>query len=121
MGLDKRAVGGGWGALVLALLVGTGPAVAQGFREDEFECEETVAYLKDCCDGLDAKAITCDYYEGCTYTDYPVLSPAESRCIRDRSCKQIRDEGICERVLSKLPKTCDDPESCTGGDEELCK
>jgi hypothetical protein len=123
----KRTAGGGWAAALLALLVGASAPLAQGFREDEFECEETIAYLKKCCEAFDAHAISCDYDSSCGYTTYAALSPGESRCIRAKSCNEIRSEQICQRLAARGSRSCDDGygddagEQCSGGDGVVCQ
>lgn len=69
--------------------------VRTGFREDEVQCEETVAYLADCCPGFDLEAVSCTYQDSCDPV-LPDLSVEESRCIRSLSCAQIRERGLCE-------------------------
>ena len=97
-----RGRGRDWlrGAL-LFLVIGGGIPAVQGFREDEVECEETADYLAECCPGFDPGTIGCTFSRGCTSQTRPVLSPSESRCIRDKSCTELVDEGICERVLAR--------------------
>jgi hypothetical protein len=76
-----------FGAVLCSLVVGT------GFREDEVQCEETVAYLEDCCPGFDSRAVNCTW-GGCGPSPY--LTAEESRCIRELSCAEISERGLCE-------------------------
>ena len=101
MGERVKGIGGGWGAALLAVLVGGAQPLAQGFREDEVQCEEMAAHLAECCDNVDANAIDCEYFEGCMSESYPSVTVDESRCIREKSCEQVREQGICERVLAR--------------------
>jgi hypothetical protein len=69
------------------------------FPRQELECEETAAYLNDCCAGFDAKAqLRCEFIEGegCGESTYPDLSVEQSECIRAMSCAEVRERGLCE-------------------------
>jgi hypothetical protein len=114
---SRSPIGGGLGASLLAILIGGGHPLAQGFREDEVQCEETVAHLADCCSDFDPHAIDCKYISGCDSDTYPVFTVAESRCIRDKSCAEVRRDGVCERTLERQGQS-------DGGSvprEELCR
>jgi hypothetical protein len=92
------------GAALLALGVGLALSVnpkGHAFREDEVECEETFAHLRDCCADVDLSALSCDYWEGCSNSTYPDLSPDESRCLRDLSCDRIRVRDVCARIVER--------------------
>jgi hypothetical protein len=58
-------------------------------REDEFECENAVAHLKECYPGFDASTISCTFYEGCGDTHDTSLNALESRCVQAKSCAEI--------------------------------
>jgi hypothetical protein len=58
-------------------------------REDEFECENAVAHLKECYPGFDASTVSCTFYEGCGDTHYTSLNALESRCVQAKSCAEI--------------------------------
>lgn len=90
------------GPAALAFLVAGGVSTGT-FRRDEVECEETVAWLNDCCESFDPTAIRCWYHDGgCQGEDtLPSLSPEESECIRARSCAELREAQVCERVLER--------------------
>jgi hypothetical protein len=96
-----KGIGGGWGAALLALLIGGAQPLAQGFRQDEVQCEEMAAHLAECCDDFDPKVVSCEYVDGCTSDSYPSVSVDESQCIREKSCEQVRAQNICERVLAR--------------------
>ena len=92
------------GACLLALTIGLGLSVgpnAQGFREDEVECEETFAHLLDCCSRSQLPLVDCEYHEGCGSPTYPSLTPYESRCLRDLSCAEIRSADVCTELEAR--------------------
>ena len=76
------------------------------FREDVIECEDALDKLIDCCPGFDATPVLCTYYysqqSGCTTSTTESVQPAfslgESKCIRDKSCGQMQEDGVCERA-----------------------
>ncbi len=74
-----------------------GVMLACGIRHDEFDCENAVAHLAQCCPGFDARTVQCSYSSGCS-TYYPALDPAQSDCIRGASCETLVAEGVCERA-----------------------
>jgi hypothetical protein len=76
-----------------------GVLLACGIRQDEFDCENAVAHLQQCCPGFDASAIDCTYSNYCGPV-YPALSISQSDCIRGKSCETIRAAGVCERAAS---------------------
>jgi hypothetical protein len=117
MGERVKGIGGGWGAALLAVLVGGAQPLAQAFREDEVQCEEMAAHLADCCDNFDPQSIDCEYFEGCMSDSYPSITVDESRCIREKSCKQVREQGICERVLARQSAN----ETEYPADEAVCR
>lgn len=116
MGERSKGIGGGWGAALLALLIGGAQPLAQGFREDEVQCEEMAAHLAECCD-IDVQTIDCEYYDGCLSDSYPSVTVEESRCIREKSCAQMRDQRICERVLARQSGEA----SKSSAQEALCR
>jgi hypothetical protein len=76
------------------------PALMGDMREDEFLCEEAHAHLTDCCPGFKTAPGVCEYVDGCDESTYPALPPAESNCIRAKSCQELVDQGICERAAN---------------------
>lgn len=78
------------------------------FRKDVLWCEDAVAKLTSCCDGLSGSSanvasIPCRAFSsGCdTLNDVvidPYLSRDESECVRQASCSDLRDNGVCERA-----------------------
>jgi hypothetical protein len=104
-------------AALLTLVIGGGLPAAQAFREDEFVCEEAVAYLEECCPDLDAGEVQCVYNPGCSSTTYPSISTSESECIRDKSCDALRAEGVCEKVRARQEAVEDE----SYVDEEVCQ
>ena len=80
-----------------AVLLGTflcSLAVGPGFRKDEVSCEEAVAHLDDCCPDFDETQLNCTYADQCSNV-YPDLKVAESECIREASCDEIRARNLC--------------------------
>jgi hypothetical protein len=57
----------------------------------EFECEEAVAHLRDCCPANDAiDALQCG--GSCASVDLDIQS---ARCLRMASCETLRASGAC--------------------------
>jgi hypothetical protein len=83
----------------LALFVGV--LLACGIRQDEFDCENAVAHLAECCPGFSPTTIECTYSPYCT-TTYPEIDIADSDCIRNESCEDLVGTGVCGRV-EELP------------------
>ena len=86
---------------LLALFVGGSVGGAATFREDEIECEETIAKLTQCCSDADFRQVSCDYVDACHSTTETDLSPDESRCIRELSCSEIVERGVCGAVIER--------------------
>lgn len=79
----------------------SGLRCADGFREDEMECEEAMSYLAKCCPGFQKAQASCTYSSGgCGggLTVAPVLTVDESHCIQHRSCDDLRSSGVCDRA-----------------------
>jgi hypothetical protein len=72
---------------------------ACGIREDEFDCENAVARLAQCCPGFDATSVDCTYSPGCGNA-YPALDPSQSNCILQSSCDSLRNAGVCEAAAN---------------------
>jgi hypothetical protein len=72
-------------ALALGVMTGA-------LEERTLECEEAIAHLRDCCPGLSAPAACGD---GCSKV---TLSEAESECIRESDCDELRAADVCGRV-----------------------
>jgi len=96
-------------ALIVGLLL-----ACTGIREDEFACEDAVAHLQQCCPGFTGANIACVYDAvagGCDtqgYSDNPDFDVAQSTCIRNESCTQLRSPGptgtsVCDQVAA-IPK-----------------
>ena len=77
---------------------------AGGIREDEFQCEQAVAHLHDCCPDLDPGAVSCSFSSSCGATLFTTFSVEESQCIQDASCEAILRGHLCERALSREPR-----------------
>ena len=89
-------------AIALALL---GTRCADGFREDEMDCEEAVAHLESCCGQMSVAPTACTHESSGGLVTATALTADESRCILGESCDQLRANGasgICGRV-SQLP------------------
>lgn len=82
------------------------------FREDTLTCEEALAHLQDCCPGFDAAAVACRYYyvsqQGCAAPsedrEQPAFDLAESRCIRNTSCADVRADAAGGSVCARSQK-----------------
>jgi len=86
---------------VLIWLIPLGLWGFTNLREDEFECESTIAHLEDCCgDDFAVVSGACDYFSGCGSTAHPILSISDSRCIQDLSCAEINQRELCHEVAS---------------------
>jgi hypothetical protein len=87
-------------ALTIGVLLNVGLACT-GIREDEFECEEAVSYVSECCPSFQASSVRCIYTPPSTCENNAVLPDidiATSRCVRSRSCEQLVSQGICDRA-----------------------
>jgi hypothetical protein len=107
------------GARVLVGAAGLSLAAGQcGVGEEgELACLEAVAQLGACCPGFEASLFACgdgdEHASGCVVVfRSPAISLDESRCIRARSCADLRDGGICARAGS--------PAAATGAGSPLC-
>ena len=85
--------------LALAALIGGGLHTRAAFREDEVQCEETVAHLESCCPNFDPGLVSCEYVQGCS-SACPDLDATESRELRELDCAELRNGDHCERVLA---------------------
>jgi hypothetical protein len=82
--------------LAIALALGLGYGGCSEIREDELQCEEAVAHVMGCCEPFKPK-VRCEYVKGgcAEESTYPDLSVQESRCIRELSCSELRERGLC--------------------------
>jgi hypothetical protein len=106
--MPRLQLGHNFGALVLAATIGLGLSVrptAHGFREDEVECEETFAHLLECCQRSELAGVDCEYHEGCDFSEYPDITPAEGRCLRKLSCSQLRAADVCAKLVDRKENT----------------
>ena len=80
--------------LLVALVLGVS---CNGFHEDELACEQAVAHLDTCCPEV-ARTIRCEFVQGSGGCDgaayvpstYPDLDTYESKCLRKKSCDELR-------------------------------
>jgi hypothetical protein len=103
--------------LVAAIALGlSGVRCADGFREDEMECEEAMNYLARCCAGFQKAQASCTYSSsgGCGngVAVAPIFTVDESHCIQHRSCDELRSSGVCERAahLPYVPPSSSTPQ-----------
>jgi hypothetical protein len=68
-----------------------------GLRQDELDCEQAVAHLKECCPDFVGATIACEFSDGCGTTD-PALSIDESHCILALECAALVKSGICDKT-----------------------
>jgi hypothetical protein len=111
LGLKKAPAG----ALILLVLVVTrgasGETYDEPFQESVIYCEEAVARLGSCCPTFDGTPVVCSFRhsgeggcgEGWRDNEDPALSLAESRCILDMSCEDMRSKGVCSRAQKARP------------------
>lgn len=80
------------------------PVLSDCGREDEFDCEEAVARLEECCPGVSTRTISCTYIAGgaCVGPTFPTLSVEDSQCIVARSCEDLQS-GVCARISTLRP------------------
>jgi hypothetical protein len=79
---------------------------------DQVDCEEAVARLEECCGPIGSE-LGCanDGGEACSGGMRPDLDTAQSVCLRELSCNEIRARGMCEAV--RTPETRE--EVCRNG------
>ena len=77
-------------------LLGLALVFCEGIREDELHCEESAARLVRCCPGFETGSLSCEA-QGC---GSPGMTDDEARCIRDRSCEELRAGGTCARAIA---------------------
>lgn len=83
-------------------------------REDEFDCEQAVAHLVECCPAVEASNFYCQHDYGCDYSRDPDLTLDDSRCILALDCPGLVAAGVCARVAHVQPKQ--NGSDCSGGD-----
>ncbi|NUO53159.1 MAG: hypothetical protein HOV80_30285 [Polyangiaceae bacterium] len=90
--------------MVLAPLV-----TGAGIRADDLACEHAAIVLDECCPLLTTSQLDCDYDSGgCGGEPEPaLLTERESNCIRQTSCEELVDDGVCERVLARADARAD--------------
>jgi hypothetical protein len=74
--------------LRVSLLLGVIALTAGSIDPDEFECEEAVEHLKECCG--ETPVIHCG--EGCEKVD---LDRHTAQCLRNSTCDEIRAADVC--------------------------
>lgn len=95
-------------AFVVLLVVGVS---CNGFREDEITCEQAVAHLVECCPETSFLGVRCEHVnaKGCdeNATDevFPDLRTEQARCVREKSCGELRPSLCRDIVVGKLD-TC---------------
>lgn len=90
-------------ATILFVVMVTG-AVNCDFSDTDLLCEEAVAHLTDCCDNLADKEFVCYLPNfSCDYGEIRrSINEAESKCILDRTCNEIKVGQVCVRVEQRL-------------------
>ncbi len=86
------------------LLLGGHVLRGSALRKDEILCEEAAVHLQECCEEGSVFLPNCDYSDGCDFSTYPALSPVESDCIRNASCADLYDGGVCWLFTGKGPQ-----------------
>lgn len=110
-GREKRRLGGAMIALLVGVVLSCG-----SLSEEEVTCEEAVSLLEDCCPKLDAQRFSCS--QSCS-GDGDFTERAIS-CIRERSCTQLQDRGICTG-LTRLANEPYPSRSTDAIQQEACK
>ena len=83
-------------------------------REDEFDCEQAVAHLAECCPGFPVEGLYCQHDFGCGSTRDPDLTLDDSRCILALDCSVLVGKGLCRRAAHLTPMQTTD--GCANGD-----
>jgi hypothetical protein len=85
-------------AIASGLLIGqlSGGCMERG----EFQCEEAVARLVDCCALPDAGALNCHHIQDSCGEILPDVGLADARCIREASCAELEARGACAWAAS---------------------
>jgi hypothetical protein len=105
---NRRSALGFGVATLLVLVFGDG---CDDVREDELQCEEAVAHMQGCCDSFEPD-VSCTFQgvPDCSGETpiYPDISIDQSQCIRDLSCAEVRERGLCEKATwpTALEGTC---------------
>ncbi len=92
----KRLAAAPLAAAACLLLLGA------GIRAEDLACEHAASVLDECCPDLSAAELDCSYddYAGCSESvSPPIIGEAESQCVRDASCAQIVEWGVCDRIV----------------------
>lgn len=118
MNRRRRRFGDALRAALLFIAVAGGIPAAQGFRQDEVECEEATLRLDECCPGFDPKKVDCTFVPGCDNATYPSLTSTESECILAKGCDDLRARHVCERLLSRQTGAPADASTSSAG--EVC-
>jgi hypothetical protein len=66
-------------------------ALAGSISKEEFDCEEAVQHLADCCPDFDPHSVTCG--GGC---DKVEVAEEQSACLKRATCQSLRDSGACK-------------------------
>ena len=89
------------GAGVVAVWIATVLFACADLRQDELDCEEAVAVLKDCCPDFPVTMVSCVYESSACSTVYPDFPVSESQCIRSQSCSSLVSTGVCARAQAQ--------------------
>jgi hypothetical protein len=65
---------------------------------DEFECEQAVAHLSECCPGFRPGELACRNEQGCGSETHAALDMDESSCLQEKTCDALVAEGLCGRA-----------------------
>jgi hypothetical protein len=80
--------------LRVGLLAVLALALTGEIKKEEFDCEEAVQHLADCCPGFDPHNIDC-YSDSC---NGPIdLDEHLSSCIKAASCHEIALQNACNK------------------------
>lgn len=87
-------------SVLLLLLVGGVGAPHSAIREDETQCEETVAHLAECCPGLNPARFRCEHVtpEACGGGTEPDFDIELSKKLRRLDCEDLQAGNWCTYV-----------------------
>lgn len=66
-----------------------------GIGRDEFLCETAVVHLADCCPDFPSGSLYC-VHSGCDGKVTPDIDEERARCLREKSCEELRALGACD-------------------------
>jgi hypothetical protein len=87
------------------------PIACSMISHDEFECEQAVSHLVECCPGFNSERLTCSDSGGCGEQGDPALPVDEASCIQKHDCASLVASGLCARAQDAVAYVKIDDES----------